>query len=244
MPALTVSSFLLEKGDAKPSECEDAIAIDLGSLRFAVADGATEGFNSRRWAKRLVCAWTRRPSDEINILSLRDDVRALGAKSAARFARKQLSWYVEERARQGSFAAFVGLQIALDGRWTALALGDCCLIHETDSGASSFPLSAPEEFNSRPILVPSLIDNYPQCIEHARELAGVSLSGDVLLLTSDAIACWYLGAAHDPTAKARLHRALKSSDRKDAAALIGEERRAGRLKNDDVAIVRIEVTAV
>jgi len=243
--ALSVNSFLLEKADTKPSECEDAIAVDVQALRFAIADGATEGFNSRRWAKRLVSAWIRRPPGEINILSLRDDVSALGTKSTARFARRKLPWYLEEKARQGSFAAFLGLQIAPDGRWTALALGDCCLIQETSSGASSFPLSTPEEFDNRPILVPSLIDNYPRCIEHARELAGVSLPGDLLLLMSDAIACWYLGAAEqNPSAKLRLHHALAHSNRKDATSLIVEERAARRLRNDDVAIVRIEVTSV
>jgi hypothetical protein len=245
VPALTVNSFLLEKGDTKPSECEDAIAVDVRGLRFAVADGATEGFNSRRWAKRLVSAWIRRPPGEINILSLRDDVSALGTKSSARFGRRQLPWYLEEKARQGAFAAFLGLQIAPDGRWAALALGDCCLIQETSSGASSFPLSTPEEFDNRPILVPSLINNYPQCVEHARELAGISLPGDLLLLMSDAIACWYLGAAEqNPSAKVRLHLALTSNNRKDAASLIVEERAARRLRNDDVAIVRIEVTSV
>jgi hypothetical protein len=245
VPQLRVTSFLLEKRDSKPSECEDALAVDLRRRRFAVADGATEAFNSRRWAKRLVSAWVRRTSDDIDILSFRDDVAVLGRQSGARFARRQLPWYLQEKALQGSFAAFLGLQMDEAGTWDVIALGDCCLIQETDGGVSSFPLTSPEDFHNRPMLVPSLMETHGDCVQYARQDRGISLPGDVLLLMSDAIACWYLAVAHErPALKTALHRALAEGQRTDVAALLAEERTAKQLRNDDVAIIRIEVMSV
>src|SRR5918998_4362497 len=51
--------FILPKGGSGPEECEDAVAFDAGALRFAVADGATEAFDARRWAARLASEWVR-----------------------------------------------------------------------------------------------------------------------------------------------------------------------------------------
>lgn len=41
------------------AECEDAFACDLARGRFALADGATEGYPSGPWAKMLVDAFVR-----------------------------------------------------------------------------------------------------------------------------------------------------------------------------------------
>ena len=45
-----------------PEENEDAVATDAARLRFAVADGATEGWQSGAWAAHLAAAFVRRPS--------------------------------------------------------------------------------------------------------------------------------------------------------------------------------------
>src|SRR5437763_458503 len=53
------SLFVLPKGGAGVEECEDAAAASEEALAFAVADGATEAFDARRWARRLAEGWVR-----------------------------------------------------------------------------------------------------------------------------------------------------------------------------------------
>src|SRR3989441_8753980 len=48
-----------------------------------------------------------------------------------RLAGRPLPWFASEKAEQGAFAAFLGVEIdAHKNRWTALAVGDCCLRSE------------------------------------------------------------------------------------------------------------------
>src|SRR5439155_25904221 len=52
-----------------------------------------------------------------------------------RLAGRPLPWFASEKAEQGAFAAFLGVEIdAHKNRWTALAVGDCCLIQVDDVG--------------------------------------------------------------------------------------------------------------
>src|SRR2546425_10927107 len=50
-----------------------------------------------------------------------------------RLAGRPLPWFASEKAEQGAFAAFLGVEIdAHKNRWTALAVGDSCLMHVDD----------------------------------------------------------------------------------------------------------------
>jgi len=240
-PSLAVSITgrqLLPKADSAPSDCEDSISIDLRLLRFAVADGATEAFDSRRWARYLTHAWISLSSRTLTPHELVEGVRTLGQRFERKWSGRCLPWYLEEKASNGSFAAFLGLELTLEWTWFAVALGDVCLIVERDRTVQeSFPLSSAEEFSSRPTLVASKIDT-GATNQTLRVGQGVCLSGDVLLLMSDAIACWYLGqAALSPELLEEFHSAL--ADRSAFSSLVERERTSRRMRNDDVAVIRL-----
>jgi hypothetical protein len=61
-----------------------------------------------------------------------------------------LSWYSEEKARKGSFAALAGVEFDLKTEspsWQAIALGDTCLIHcRNGMRLKSLPLSRSDSF--------------------------------------------------------------------------------------------------
>ncbi len=59
---LELRQLLRPKLDHDASECEDAIAFDTQTARFAVADGATEAFHARQWATNLAEHWVRNES--------------------------------------------------------------------------------------------------------------------------------------------------------------------------------------
>src|SRR5436309_10873140 len=83
---LVITSALLPKAESVGAECEDAIAINRPLGRFAVADGATEGFDSRRWARYLVKGWTSRTSAGLSDSLLPDGVALLGAELRKRWS--------------------------------------------------------------------------------------------------------------------------------------------------------------
>src|SRR3989441_3510556 len=73
-----------------------------------------------------------------------------------RLAGRPLPWFASEKAEQGAFAAFLGVEIdAHKNRWTALAVGDCCLMQVDDVGkgmraVETFPLQRSSQFTMSP----------------------------------------------------------------------------------------------
>lgn len=232
------SRVLLPKADALILECEDSIATDVDHLRFAVADGATEGFDSRRWARYLTRAWVSPSTLTLDAFDLPQRVHVLGKRLQRRWTDRRLPWYLEEKASTGAFAAFIGLQLRAEWTWSAIAIGDSCLVVERGSVIeTAFPISSAEGFSSRPILIASKTDT--NATREAMRLGtGVCLPGDVLLLMSDAIACWYLSnATSDRSLLDEFHQALVNHS--DLTSFVARERDSRRLRNDDVAVVKL-----
>ena len=238
---IQTSQFLLPKSGIELSECEDAIAINEVSGRFAVADGATEAFDSQSWARLLVKDWVQlapvaqTPEDFWVFVSGRAQVLHDS------WSGLRLSWYSEEKARTGSFAAFVGVQLALEApapSWHAIALGDSCLVHCRDNAVlTSLPLAKSEQFNAAPLLVPSLSKLQGFALDKVVSGTGSLEKDDVLLLLSDAIACWYLRA--DEQTRSNFDVLLKKGRETELCELISDERSRGRMSDDDVAVIRI-----
>ena len=239
---LRLRQLLLPKLGQEASECEDVIAVDMQARRIAVADGATEAFAAREWAERLAQQWVRRTST-LTPEEFRNWVAAEGRELHDSWNGLSLSWYAEAKARTGSFAAFVGLELDLNSEspsWKAIALGDTCLLHRRgDVLVKSLPLARSESFNNAPILVAS------NCALHENSMKSVVIdsgnceSGDVLLLLSDAVASWYLKCFENDDLDAEDHFFAQPDEK--LTEFFDRERLTGRIRNDDLAIVRIEI---
>jgi len=244
---IRIHKFLTPKKGANAGECEDAIAIDDVGMAFAVADGATEAFDAKRWARLLVRAWVRIKPPAFELQEFGPLVRDLGIRLHRKWARRKLPWYAEEKSQEGSFAAFVGFHLHVEGndlRWRAIALGDCCLIHRRGTMlCDTFPIARSQEFSNNPILLPSSASKQNQALELVRRAEGSTSSGHDFLLFSDAVACWFLKQTEDGDFEPlRLFDRLIESD--DIGGLIGffEELRATRkIRNDDVAVMNIRI---
>jgi hypothetical protein len=194
-----VQRYLTHKQGIAAHECEDALACLERSRACAVADGATEAFGARHWARLLARSWVRCPqgADPAAFVEL---AARLGERAQKRWAARPLPWYAEEKRQQGSHAAFVGLVFEPGGsglRWRALALGDCCLFQlRGDALLSAMPLSEPAQFGFR----------------QERD-AAVNEFLDLLGGGADA----------------------------ELAQLIAAQRQCGRMRNDDVAALLIEL---
>jgi hypothetical protein len=242
--ALDAWHFLLPKEGCSTSECEDAVAEHTRALRFAIADGATEGFDSRAWARLLVGRWLRVDPPAITAEDFQPLVRFLGLGLHGRWQGKALPWYAEEKAKLGSFAAFLGIQFFIQQNqlsWKAIALGDCCLVHQRDSKiCAAFPISESESFGSHPVLVPSLGWLQEKAFAELKVLEGTAEEGDEFLLLSDAIAAWYLRKTDaSEQERGKLRSLLKGRDREELEKLVRNSRHQGTMRNDDVVALRI-----
>jgi hypothetical protein len=237
--------FLMPKSGCTLVECEDAIGVNDKTLRFAVADGATEAFDAKSWSNRLVTNWTNAGVDAALSTSFDAWLAEQGEQQHESWSGLKLSWYAEEKALQGSFAAFVGVQIGmLEGRacWTAIALGDSCLIHRRgDEILLSLPLSEASLFNTSPALAPSSDKFLEKALQYTTSSADWLERGDTLWLLSDAVAAWFL--AMNENDREKLVQFVSMFDDASDEALIeffGNERQANRVKDDDIAVLKIK----
>lgn len=251
MRARQVVFYAPKLGNAE-AEWEDGAAAapadGTRGPRFAVADGATEGFGSARWAQRLVAGF----------VGVDGGAPDLDRDSLHRWARRaQDAWRTDPRlasatpiqlhkmATVGSFATFLGCELRdLDGprpRWTAVALGDAVLFHVRDHRLVAwFPALAAEEFGANPDGLPTAPGALAGVLDRALFAEGDLVGGDLLFLATDAVAQWVLAAdRRDPAA---LWAVLSGLDHPDAFRALVDGRRAAReMVNDDVTLMRVVV---
>lgn len=234
----------LPKAGNSEDEYEDAFWPPTFSrsgrtVRCAIADGATETSFSRDWARLLVEAYGQA---RLSVRGWNEDLAFLGGVWRYNVGQKPLPWYAEEKLRQGAFAALLGLTLAAarDGsmRWSALAVGDCCLFQLRDRHlVTCFPISRSDEFNSRPYLIGSV---RPWGMDAARPMraSGRSLPGDRFFLMSDALACWFLAAAEADACP------WEEIDEAGAAFpnWVTGLRGTGAMRNDDVTLLAVDLT--
>jgi hypothetical protein len=238
---LQLRQLLMPKSGHDDSECEDSIAFDTQTARFAVTDGATEAFHAQQWARNLADHWVRNEAT-LTLAEFREWVAAEGRELHESWSGLTLSWYSEEKARGGSFAAFVGVELDLKSNtpsWKGIALGDTCLLHcRGGELLKSFPLSRSESFGSNPLLVASNVALHESTMQAVVVDSGDCENGDVVLLMSDGVAAWCLqrfeNGDFDPNF-------LSGKDDEELRRFFDGERQAGRIRNDDIAIMRIEI---
>src|SRR5438477_6742901 len=163
-------------------------------IRVAVDDGAPESSFAKLWAVLLAESYARSELAGAEFFAGLKPARRLWRR---RTAGRPLSWFASEKAEQGAFAAFLGVEIdAHTNRWTALAVGDCCLMHIDDVGkrmrvVEAFPLQKSSQFTMSPYLIGSRSDG--EALKDRIQISKGSLrDGDMLLLTTDAVAAWLL----------------------------------------------------
>jgi hypothetical protein len=237
--------FSLPKRSDTPEENQDAAGADAGTARFAVADGATEGYPSGLWARMLVASFVQnldcRPADWLSSLP------ALQQQWSDRFAGQKLPWYGEEQLAHGAFSTFLGVVLEKNESrppvWSAMAVGDSCLFHVRGGTLRrAFPLANSGQFGTLPRLVGSRIS--VEAVQGRQVFACEEyVPGDRLWLMTDALAQWFL---RQDEAGGRPWEELEPliSATKDAdafAAWIEHLRDERQIRNDDVTLCKIDL---
>ncbi len=250
---LVAQAFWLPKEGNSWEEYEDAywperqVDQKADAFSFAVADGATETSFSGVWAKILVRAYCR---GQLSERKLSKSLPRLQSAWLKRVSGKPLPWYAEEKLRSGAFSSLLGLTVKFfpgEGRaaeWQAIAIGDSCLFQVRGHNLiTAFPLTHFEQFNSRPYLLSSNPTYNSYLARNIVRAVGSWETDDAFYLMTDALACWFLKTIECGEKPWEIVRDLATSDQiAPFAEWITELRKVGAIRNDDVTLLRVNMT--
>ena len=239
------SELWAPKAGNSPEEYEDAFRVD--AARIAVSDGASESAFAREWATALVKAFVDQPPETCGLTeeSLNEWLAPAQEQWRGCVPWDRIPWHGEAKARAGAFATLLGLTVeaAPDDperlSWRALAVGDSCLFVVRGGRLSlSFPLDDAAQFDNNPALICSNPDNAGDLWEGVRKHGGECEAGDLFILATDALACWFLA---QNAAGEKPWETLLALGPAEWDAWVEEQRREGLMRNDDTTLVVIEV---
>ncbi len=227
----------------------------LSRARFIVADGAAGAFDPVRWVDQLVTSFMPRPGAPAGPRLEPEAMRAWFVQMQDRWtaARPAFDNIVEERKwnEVGSFATLLGFEInGLNGPepyWQAVALGDTVLFHvKPDGTVTTFPPLGPDDFGTRPDGVHTKRSSLDLMTERLEFAGGVLAAGDYLFAATDAMAHWIIRAVQREGQQ--VWRTLAGFAHPDVfTKFVSDQRKEidskKRLKNDDVTLMRLRITA-
>ena len=253
--------FSEQKDGCSPADWEDGAGGgsfgrghdgDPPCARFAVADGATETYDSARWANQLIASFmSPEQADGTGHPDLERDAMS------AWFKAMQDQWqvdtpatsdYIEQlKIRQGTLATFVGGQLTgLDGgnpAWHAVALGDSVLFHVRDGRLiTHLPALGSGDFDSTPEGISTLPGSLNRMSGQLKFQRGRLAPRDMIFVATDAFAKWMI--THVERGDEVLWPMLGSMGHPSVfTRLVNTERRAKalKLKDDDVTLMRIRL---
>ena len=241
------------KAGNRPDECEDAsltvYPANAGTARIAICDGASESAFAKDWARILANALVRRPLDlsgldESSFSGWLVTVRR-GVELGSALGPDPLARRGQDPVRRAGHRLEPWRSTRLTGdssgySWRAVAVGDCCLfVVRNNELALSFPLLESGQFNSTPPLICSNPVNNGGIWAGLHQGGGEFLSGDLVILATDALGCWIL---QEREAGRRPWEVLKSLDSPaEWEAWVEAQRTQRAMRNDDTTLVMVEV---
>lgn len=193
----------IPKTNESPSDCQDTIAANPQTGRFAVADGVTRSFFPAEWSRLLVEHFCFDSSD-LNLTLLKtknwqDWLTPIQDKWSALIQEKvskktgMASVHLKNSLLSNEPAAstFTGIEIRSNGQgnfeWQGMVIGDSCLFHFKGNKINSYLAKSSLDFNYHP----EYFSSVPIGKNHQPTfISGTFESGDVFLLATDALAKW------------------------------------------------------
>ncbi len=237
--------------DALAASCEgESLVLRPGEvMRFAVADGASGSIYSGYWAAILARSFVQGDlSGEVSQWPFGRMASEWRHSATGRLAESHgdaIPWYLLEKLDASAQAALLGVVLELpadspSAMWNACAIGDACLARISPGRPSiTFPIDNPEAFGNDPPLIPAE-DGAGSILSEAQYDGGVIWPGDSLYLLTDAVAAWFLresAASGEPWLQ--LDEVLDAQCEAAAKVWADGERHAGRMKNDDITVLRL-----
>ena len=207
---------------------------------FALSDGASESYDSKRWSEMLVQKYA------INPAFLPDWVHQAVADYNSAVDFSELSWSQQMAFERGSYATLLTLQLAENGTEVEiLAVGDSLALHcRANEVLVSYPFTSSEQFDERPQLLSTLSGGNDFLTEanlfHKRTCKTWHiLEGDVIYLLTDAVGQWALRVLG--SSPSSLEELAKIDSLETFVELVLRCRSEGLMKLDDSTMLRLVV---
>jgi hypothetical protein len=187
------SVFSVSKDPERTELNEDSFDRDMEGSVFALADGASESYDSQTWARMLVHKYVENPNFNGEWVS---EVQQIYQSSVDFNA---LSWSKQLAYERGSFATLLGLKLSNENKVADIfSVGDSLAVHIRDGVCiRSFPFQYPEQFDARPELLSTLRhqnkftqDDLFVISDHSEKWD--LMTGDLIFMFTDAIGQWFL----------------------------------------------------
>lgn len=251
--------FSAPKEGYAPGEWEDGAAAgprgwtpggDPPAFRFAVADGATESYASRRWVEQLVDSFMSTDpaggagGPEFDAMSMHGWLKAM--QDQWQLTVPAGADYIEQlKIRRGTLATFVGGQFfGLDTprpAWHAIALGDSVLFHVRQGQLiDHFPRLRAADFDSAPDGISTLPERLDRISEQFLSQTGWLAEGDEIYVATDAFAQWMI-TCHERRDRSLWPLLGELAHPGVFAQLIARMRHDKTMKDDDVTLMRLRL---
>ncbi|MHB9075769.1 MAG: hypothetical protein ACYC6G_19885 [Desulfobaccales bacterium] len=169
----------------------------------------------------------------------------LQSKWHASISWDKLPYYAYDKAQDGAFSTFLGLQLvhvgdAMVGFWEAWAVGDCCLFQvRQEQVIAKFPMEASKDFGNSPYLICSYPQKKQKLSEKLLTFRKNFWVNDIFFLTTDALGQWILQeceAGSPPWSKI-----LEITKESEFVDFVTGLRQHGAIRNDDTTLIIIKV---
>lgn len=235
-------SFWLPKDLEHESEYQDAFSVDADRGLAAIADGVSSAIFSKRWADILTARAVAEPptvDDSESFTAWLADGRKqwLGSIDVGK-----LTWHQRPKIKAGAFSTLLCVQVSRGGdqpTLSAWAVGDCCMFHVRDSAMlRSFPMERSEQFAVDTPAIGSNDTNKDHLLSFSSTSERCAV-GDLIVLATDAIACWML--AELEAGRAVDWESFFTISEDDWKQHIIELRNQGTIRVDDTTLVLLRL---
>lgn len=227
----------IPKDSCCPEANEDKFAFSDDGKRFALSDGASESFDSKRWAELLVRKFVDDPAFQP------DWIEAALTEYSNAYDFPSMSWSKQAAYELGSFATLVGVEYFEEHNAVeVLAIGDSiALLLDGERLVCGWPFQQVERFKERPTLL-ATIAGHNEFIgfngfwtEHGTTFSLGKLSSPNLLCLTDAIGEWALRQALDGGQGISELLSIRSDEQ--LSELVLRERAGKRMRIDDSTLI-------
>lgn len=255
---MSIVKLLIPKEGNTDEECEDSLNYRGEENKLfvsAVADGASQGYESKLFSE-LLCTNFVEKFKEIRVfeeVALREKFESFIAEVREKFDNKikektkdkVIKWYEENAIETGAFSTFLGLLLNIESKeGYFIGVGDCFLFHlkntKTENQDESQDLVVniyPEKYidqSNTPYLLATKSRYNSKLSEHLYQSPLTIENGDTLILSTDAFSYFMIDSIDNKD----LIRTIAEKHEESLKQIIDHSRKNGKLKNDDVAVIR------
>lgn len=241
---IVVKGFVTNKKSESYSDCADSYALNPERGRFAISDGVSVSFFAAVWSQILVNSFVQ-DSGWVDTNFIDNCQKQWQQKVDKIVLQPNVKWFVKSKHSKKDFAAatFVGLEVSENQRkWKVQLIGDSFLFFVPKDCTQfkkiiKYPNQEKFVFDNYPDYLASLEGNHRGQLCTSPELELVE--GTFFLMT-DALSEWFIEELKKDVKQA-VDSLLKIENQKQFLTNIQHKRDTNSLKNDDSAILTLEV---